>query len=327
MLISSALRNALVATAVGAMLTAGPALAFEIKDLNEQTPPSEAFSFGLNQYKSGDKLTAIEALNFAAQKGVAGAQWKLGSIYAEGDGVARDDLKAFGFFSDVVTNADEDELSGDRAAPFVSNAFVRLGTYYRQGIPNSGVKADFSRARQLFANAASMFGNADAQLQLAVMNYYGEGGARDLIQAAKWANLAAEKGNPDARELAIQVSLDLAEAHLRGEGTQRSAREAAKWARQAADYGSIDGQALLGHILFEGDGMSRQPVEGLTYLTIALSRSGGKERWIADLHEQARSAATEAEWNLARIRADEWIAANPTLTTADSGAAAVAPQN
>src|SRR5690606_30905932 len=126
------------------------------------------------------------------------------------------------------------------------------------------------RARQLFYNAASVFGNADAQLNLARMNYEGEGGERDLLQAAKWANLAAEKGNVQARDLAIQVSLDLAEAHLAGKGAVKSPREAAKWARQAADYGSIEGQALLGHILFEGDGASRQPVDGLMLLTIAL---------------------------------------------------------
>lgn len=301
--------------AVGSMLAAAPATAFEIRDLNDQTPPSEAFSYGLNQYNSGDKLTAVEALNFAAQKGVTGAQWKLGSMYAEGDGVAQDDMKAFHFFSDVLAHADEEEFGGDRSAPFVSNAFVRLGSYFREGIPNSQVKPDLSRARQLFYNAASMFGNAEAQLQLALMNYYGEGGSRDLIQAAKWANLAAEKGNVEARDLAIRVSLDLADAHLRGEGTPRSPREAAKWARQAADYGSVDGQALLGHILFEGDGVVRQPVDGLIYLTVALARSGGHERWISDLHEQARSAATHAEWEAARMRADEWLSANPDRAT------------
>ncbi len=306
--------------AAGSMLAASAATAFEVRDINDQTPPSEAFSYGLNQYRSGDKLTAVEALNFAAQKGVTGAQWKLGSMYAEGDGVARDDMKAFNFFSDVLAHADEEELDGDRSAPFVSNAFVRLGSYYRDGIPNSKVKPDFSRARQFFYNAASMFGNADAQLQIALMNYQGEGGSRDLIQAAKWANLAAEKGNPEARELAVQVSLDLADAHMRGEGAPRSPREAAKWARQAADYGSVEGQALLGHLLFEGDGVIRQPIDGLIYLTIALARSGGHERWISDLHEQARSAATQSEWDAARMRADEWLAANPDklMTTARS---------
>jgi hypothetical protein len=299
---------------LAAALAAAPAAAFDITDLTAETPPAEAFSYGLHQYNTGDKMTAVEALSFAAGKGVTGAQWKLGNMYAEGDGVARDDMKAFELFRDVVTTVDDEELSLEQSAPYVSNAFVRLGTYYRQGIPNSNVKPDLSRARQLYYNAASVFGNADAQLNLARMAYEGEGGERDLIQAAKWANLAAEKGSPAARELTIVVSLELAHAHLDGKG--RSMREAARWARQAADYGSIEGQALLGHVLFEGDGMSRQAVDGLMLLTVALTRSHGQIRWIADLHEEARSVATEAEWYAARLRAEEWVAANPDLMAA-----------
>jgi hypothetical protein len=312
---SSALRIAVVATALGA----GPAAAFDVNNLTADTPPAEAFSYGLGQYKSGDKLTAVEALSFAAGKGVTGAQWKLGNMYADGDGVDRDELKAFELFSEVVTSADDEELTGEQSAPYVSNAFVRLGTYYRVGIPNSKIKPDLWRARQLFYNAASIFGNADAQLNLARMSYEGEGGERDLIQAAKWANLAAEKGNPAAKDLAIQVSLDLARAHLEGKGVNRSGGEAAKWARQAADYGSFEGQALLGYILFQGDGITRQAVDGLTLLTIAAARSGGTQRWILDMHEEARSAATEAEWNAAKARADEWLAANPAQVASNSG--------
>jgi TPR repeat protein len=312
---SSIIGIALIAGAFGVL----PARAFDVNSMTADTPPAEAFSYGLNQYKSGDKLTAVEALSFAAGKGVAGAQWKLANMYAEGDGVDRNEVKAFELFSEVVSSADADEMTVEQSAPYVSNAFVRLGAYYRQGIPNSKIKPDLWRARQLYYNAASIFGNADAQLALARMSYDGEGGDRDLIQAAKWANLAAEKGNPAARDLAIQVSLDLANAHLEGKGVARSTREAAKWARQAADYGSIDGQALLGHILFEGDGVTRQPVDGLTLLTIALIRSGGNERWIADLHEDARSAATEAEWNAAKARAEDWLAANPAQVASNSG--------
>jgi TPR repeat protein len=296
-----------------AALGAAPALAFEITDLTPETPPAQAFSYGLDQYKSGDKVTAAEALDFAAQKGVPGAQWKLARMYAEGDGVARDDAKAFELFSDIIEHS-ADDATAAQAAPYVSSAYVRIGDYYYKGIPNSKVKPDFNRARQAFSYAASFFGNADAQFNLARMYYGGEGGERDLIQAAKWAKLSANKGNAGAKDLAIEISLDLAQAHLDGKEAEPSAREAAKWARQAADYGSIDGQALLGHILFQGDGNFRQPVEGLTYLTIALKRSEGKERWIADMHEEAMSAATANEWNMAKARADEWFAENaPTV--------------
>jgi TPR repeat protein len=309
MRISSVLSSAVVVSALGV----GSAFAFEIKDLTPETPPAEAFTYGVDQYNNGDKTTAAEALDFAAQKGIAGAQWKLARMYADGDGVTRDDEKAFQLFSEVIANSSDDDSTDAAAAPYVSNAYVRLGNYYRDGIPNTKVKPDFSRARQAFTYAASLFGNSDAQLNLAKMYYSGEGGDRDLVQAAKWAKLSADKGNAEAKTLAIEVSLELAQAHLDGKDATKSTREAAKWAKQAADYGSVDGQALFGHILFEGDGLFRQPVDGLMMLTIALERSGGTVRWISDMHEEARSAATDDEWNTAKLRADQWMKAHPAM--------------
>ena len=288
----------------------GPAVAFDINQLSPDTPPDEALRFGLTSHKSGDTATAIEALNFAAEKGLAGAQWKLGQMYATGDGVERDDYHAFELFSAVADTHAEDGPRGP-SAPYVSNAFVKLGTYYRQGIPDTDVKPDLGRARFFFSYAASYFANAEAQLSLARMYYSGEGGARDLIQAAKWANLSLTKGNPEAKFLLIDVSVDLAWAHLKGEQTAYNFRQAAEWAKRAADFGSVDGQAIYGHLLFEGIGVRRGPIEGLTYLSIALARADPSDQWILEWHQQARSAATEAEWRAAKQRADEWLAQNP----------------
>lgn len=310
MRISSAFSAAAVAAALCAAL---PAAAFDIKNLTDATSPVEAFTWGLSKYKSGDKSTAAEALDFAAQKGIPGAQWKLGNMYAEGDGVPRDQYKAFKLFSEVAAHANDEDGTSSASAPFVSNAFNRLGTYYRTGIPDTKVKPNFGLARQFYYSAASVFGNVDAQLNLARMYYEGQGGERDLIQAAKWANLAAAKGNLEARGLAVGIALDLAQAHLDGDGVVKSNREAERWARVAADYGSVEGQALLGHIMFEGNGVPRRTVQGLMLLTIAFMRSGGSEPWILDMHEEARSAATMEEWNAAKQRADQWIAAHPDL--------------
>ena len=260
------------AVLVAALALAAPATAFEIKDLKADTPPAEALRFGLSSYKSGDTQTAVEALNFAADKGLASAQWKLAQMYAKGDGVERDAYKAFQLYSEVA-DAHADDGPDGPAAPYVANAFVQLGTYYREGIPDSNVTRDPTRARQFFAYAASYFGDAVAQVNLARMYYGGEGGDRDLIQAAKWANLSADKGNADAKYLLVEISMDLAWSHLDGKSTAYNLHQAVKWAKLAADYGSVEGEALFGHLLFEGDGTPRQPVDGLMYLTIALARA------------------------------------------------------
>ncbi len=287
------------------------AAAFDIKNLNANTPPAEALRFGITSYKSGDKTAAVEALSFAAKNGSAGAQWKLGNMYAEGDGVERNDYTAFKLFSDVAAHAaDEGQGRRDQPTPFVTSAWAKLGRFFLKGIPNSDVKPDPNRAREFFWRAA-YFGDADAQLNLAAMFYNGEGGNRDLIQAAKWANLAADKGNPAAKDLLIEIALELTHDHIDNADKPGNLRQAAQWAKLAADYGSVAGQALYGHILFIGDGTSRQPVRGLMYLTIALDRSGPGEDWIMNLHEEALSAATGEEWQQAKKLADDWLAKHP----------------
>jgi TPR repeat protein len=165
--------------------------------LDPNLSPSEAFRSGYEAYKAGDKATALEALNFAAQKGHPAALWKLGRMYATGDLVVEDDKKALELFSKVANEyADGNPYGPD--APFVSDAFVTLGSYYQQGIPGA-VTADPGRARRYFSYAASYFGDPDAQYSLAGMFLGGQGGAKNARQAARWFKLAARKGHVGAQ--------------------------------------------------------------------------------------------------------------------------------
>jgi TPR repeat protein len=144
--------------------------------------------------------TSLTALQYAAEGGHPIAQWRLGRMYADGDGVARDDLRAFEYFSRIA-NAYADDSPGTPQARFVANAFVQLGHYYLEGIPNTEVKADPDRAREMYAFAASYFGDADAQYSLARLFLDGKGGAKDPRQALRWLNLAANKGQARAQAL------------------------------------------------------------------------------------------------------------------------------
>jgi uncharacterized protein len=206
----SAFRLILAGAVIG---FAGTAMAFDPESLSADTPPGEALKYGLSSYKNGDKESAIEALGFAADKGHPIAQWKLGRMYAEGDGIKQDDYKAFEYFSEIA-DAHADDSPSEPNARFVSSAFVALGGYYREGIPNTEVKADPGRARQFYSYAASYYGDAEAQLNLARMYYNGEGGDRDPISAARWAKLAADKGSIGAQALLGHVLFE-------GDGVQR----------------------------------------------------------------------------------------------------------
>jgi TPR repeat protein len=160
--------------------------------------PVEAFRSGAQALRAGDTQSGLTSLEYAAANGHPIAQWKLGRMYAEGDGVKQDDIRAFEYFRGVA-DAHADESPGTPRARFVANAFVALGTYYLDGIANSPVKADPDRAREMFTYAATYFGDADAQYHLGRMYVDGAGGAKDPRQAARWLQLAANKGQYQAQ--------------------------------------------------------------------------------------------------------------------------------
>jgi TPR repeat protein len=96
--------------------------------------------------------------------------------------------------------------------------------------------------------------------------------------------------------------------YFTGEGGERDPVQAARWSKLAADKGNVAAQALLGHLLFEGDdGIARQPVLGLMYLSVARERAKPAQAWIFDMQEQAVSVATEDERRTAMALADDWI--------------------
>src|SRR3982074_2464140 len=142
--------------------------------------------------------TSLNSLQYAAEGGHPVAQWKLGRMYADGDGVAQNDLRAFEYFSRIANAHAEDSPSAPQAA-IVANAFVALGRYYLSGIPNTKIKVDADRAREMFSYAASYFGNADAQYDLARLYLNGIGTPRDSRYGARWLRLAAQKGQHPAQ--------------------------------------------------------------------------------------------------------------------------------
>jgi uncharacterized protein len=79
---------------------------------------------------------------------------------------------------------------------------VALGRYYLSGIPNSRIKPDPDRAREMFSYAASYFGNADAQYDLARLYLKNAGTSRDDFRyGARWLGLAAQKGQHQAQAM------------------------------------------------------------------------------------------------------------------------------
>jgi exopolysaccharide production negative regulator len=166
--------------------------------------PEAALRAGLEDFRSGNSRSGIEALKYAAAGGESLARWKLAKMYADGDGVPQDDEKAYDYFEQIVENYDEDN-SGPRERAVVSSAFVAVGAYSLNGIANTHVVPDPMRALEMFQYAATNFGNPDAQYDLARMYLDGVGVTKDAAQAARWLHLAAEKNHIEAQALLGQL--------------------------------------------------------------------------------------------------------------------------
>jgi uncharacterized protein len=222
--IAPAARSGLVITAVcglGLAIVAGPAFAFDGSSAPNTAllAPGDGLRGPGSLPDGGEKARALTALEYAADQGHLAAQWKVGRMYAVGDGVPQSDQRAFDYFSQIA-NTHPDEPPGTTQARIVANAFVALGHYYLNGIPNSTVVPDAVRARELFAYAASFFGDADAQYQLGRL--YLDGAPSDPHQAARWFQLAATKG--DCRAEAV-----LGDMLFQGQKVPRQAARGLMW--------------------------------------------------------------------------------------------------
>jgi len=224
-------------------LPVGLAFAFEgaansVAPVNVELPPPaaasaepsvaavEAFRSGTQALRSGDIKAGVLSLQYAAANGHPVAQWKLGRMYAEGTGVTRDDVRAFEYFRGIA-NAHAEDNPATPQARFVANAFVALGSYYLDGIPNA-LKPDPDRAREMFNYAASYFGDADAQYNLGRIYLEGTVGSKDPKLAARWLGLAANKGQFQAQAL-------LGDMLFKGELVPRQTARGLMWLTLASD--------------------------------------------------------------------------------------------
>jgi len=199
-MLTSSIRSLLAIGVCAAVLIAGPhAGAFERQSAETaKESPWAVFKFGFSAYKRGEKKEAIEAYRYAAENGQIGATWKLGRMYAEGDGVQRNDYEAFKYFSDI---ASQDVESGSPDEAFISDALVAVGNYLRRGIPGTPVIANPALAQDYYMRAAASYRNPVAQFEMGRMYLSGEGVHQNVQQAGRWLHLATEKGHSGAQAL------------------------------------------------------------------------------------------------------------------------------
>ncbi|MEE9347309.1 MAG: peptidoglycan-binding protein [Robiginitomaculum sp.] len=144
---------------------------------------------GLTLLQNGQEQEAAKYIRLAANQGQPAAQYYLGNLYENGQGVSADAEQA----RKLTQSAAQ---SGHRIAMY------DLALYYIEG--KGGVAPDMAIAAQWFSKAAE-FGMTDAQYNLAVLFERGTGVKADGGQAYVWYAIAGAQGDQDAAGRAKQL--------------------------------------------------------------------------------------------------------------------------
>ncbi len=164
--------------------------------------------------QSGATVETKAELEAKAAKGDADAQFNLGALYHDGQGVPKDFAKAKKWFEKAATQNDV-------------RAQFNLGVMYYMG---EGIKQDYASAKKWFEKAAAV-GNPRAQFNLGVMYYRAEGIPQDFTKAF---DLFGRAGMQDFQE--AQFNIGVMEA--KGEGVPADIGKAYAWFSVARDNGN-----------------------------------------------------------------------------------------
>jgi localization factor PodJL len=138
---------------------------------------------------------AVKLLSQAADKGHAFAQYRLGTLYERGQGVAADPVKAMHWY----------EMSANQGN---RKAMHNLAVAYASG---PSPKRNMAEAARWFAKAAAL-GLGDSQFNLAVLYERGEGVSQSLAEAYKWYAIAALSGDAEAKSRMGVIENQLSDA-------------------------------------------------------------------------------------------------------------------
>ena len=192
------MRTSSLALGIVAALMMLGAVAVGADDLPPYASATEAYREGVTALKGGQMVVALPALEYAAKRGVLGAQLKLARLYAAGHDVPEDDAKAFSYFQDIADQY-ADISPSSPIAKYVGESLVALGQYYATGIPAIPLPANPRYAADIYRHAASYFGDAEAQYQLGRLYLSGEGVEKNPSLAVNWLATAAKKQHAAAQ--------------------------------------------------------------------------------------------------------------------------------
>jgi len=259
------------------------------------------------KYQLGRAFDKQEALNdaikwykLAAELGDVRAQFSLGLVFSEGQGIPPNHEAAAKWFGRAAK-------SGNAAAQ------ANLATMYLKG---HGVEQNYKSAIKWYTLAAEQE-FVDAEFALGWMYIYGKDVPQDKAAGVKWLTLAANHGSSEA-----QTTLGV--TYRIGEAVTQNYDSALKWLQLAAEQGSASAQYYLGDMYIYGQGVPRDFTRALMWWTI--SAANDYELAIDDMGF-FDGRLSLAEKKIAEQLAKKWIEEHPFRTTATVEAKVPAPSD
>lgn len=153
---------------------------------------AEALTQALRILDSGNPTQAAELLLPLASQGNSIAQYRLGIIHYNGQGVPEDEKLAIHWWKQAAAQGNAD-------------AMYQLGSAYLYGSKASGFVPDPDREAATWYFQAASAGHADAQYHLGLLFLAGKGVIENRQEAARWLRKAAAQKHPEAEQALLYV--------------------------------------------------------------------------------------------------------------------------
>lgn len=213
-----------------------------------------------------------------ADNGNINTQYEIGLKYLKGNGVERDNTRAFYWFEKA---ANQNHIE----AQFSS------GRLYARG---KGIQENDTKAAYWYEKAAEQ-GHIEAQYRLANIYESGKGLNQDQNKAFKWTKTAASSGHIEA-----QYSLGL--YYLNGQVVERSEDAAAQWFEKAAKQGNIEAQYNIGYMYTHGLGIAKDATKATQYLLEAAKKNHIDAQYLTGLNYLEGNGIKQSDYE-----AKNWI--------------------
>ncbi|MBC8286952.1 MAG: sel1 repeat family protein [Nitrospinae bacterium] len=219
----------------------------------------------------------VEKIILDANKGIAKAQYTLGMMYANGQGVPQDQKEARKFYR--------------LAAKQGYQAKINIYNLAKKNVP---------QALKVLIDDAEK-GIVDAQSTLGMMYANGQGVPQDHKEAFKWYRLVAEQGTAleettedklkkknipqalkfltnDAENGVVDAQIDLGVMYANGQYVPQDDRQSAKWYRLAAENGDSRAQIILSVMYAKGQGVPQSDQKAVKWLRFSMKERVAPEK-------------------------------------------------